>query len=203
VGFIEAMGIANIFDLAVANKVMAMAEDSRAQIAFNVSGATIASPNSFGMLAAILARRRKLANQILIEITETSSITDLEIAGKAIASLRAMGYRVGLDDFGAGATSVNYLHAMPVDFVKFDAAFVKKIGASARDDALLAGLVKLCRELGVQTIAECVESAPLAQAAQELGFDAAQGRHIGPPLPEIPAAPVGIGKRQGVRESWG
>lgn len=203
VQFIEAMGIVNVFDLAVANKVLAMVEQTGAHIAFNVSGATIASPNSFGLLAGILARRRRFAPQTLIEVTETAAITDLENAGKAIASLRAMGYRVGLDDFGAGATSVNYLHAMPVDFVKFDGAFVKKIGGSSRDDALLSGLVKLCRELGVQTIAECVESEHLAKAALALGFDAGQGRHLGSPLPEIPAVPVPLGKRKGVQESWG
>ena len=203
VQFIEATGIANVLDLAVANKVLAVIEQTGAHIAFNVSGATIASPASFGLLAGILARRRRFAPQTLIEITETSAITDLENAGKAIASLRAMGYRVGLDDFGAGTTSVNYLHAMPVDFVKFDGAFVKKIGGSSRDDALLAGLVKLCRELGVQTVAECIESEQIAKAALALGFDAGQGRHLGAPLPEIPAAPAALGKRRGVQESWG
>jgi hypothetical protein len=115
---------------------------------FNVSGATIALPPSFGMLAAILAKRRKLAPRTLIEITETAAIADLESAGKAIASLRAMGYRVGLDDFGAGAASVNYLHAFQVDFVKFAGALIVKIGNSKRDDALVAGLAKLCGEMG-------------------------------------------------------
>jgi EAL domain-containing protein (putative c-di-GMP-specific phosphodiesterase class I) len=201
--FIEAMGIANVFDLAVANKALAMVEETGAQIAFNVSGATIASPASFGMLAAILARRRKLAPLTLIEITETTTITDLEGAGKAIAALRAMGYRVGLDDFGAGAASVNYLHAMPVDFVKFDGGLVKKIGGSARDDALLSGLAKLCREMGVHTIAECIESDALAKAALALGFEAGQGRHIGAPAKEIPQGQAPLRRRQGLQESWG
>ncbi len=64
----------------------------------------------------------------MIEITETATIHDLEAAGKAIQVLRDMGFRVGLDDFGAGAASVNYLHAFPVDFVKFDGAMIQKIG---------------------------------------------------------------------------
>lgn len=201
--FIEAMGIASAFDLAVASKVLAVIGETGAQIAFNVSGATIASPASFGLLAAILARARKLAPKTLIEITETASITDLESAGKAIAGLRAMGFRVGLDDFGAGAASVNYLHAMPVDFVKFDGGLVKKIGASTRDDALLSGLAKLCREMGVHTIAECIESEQAAKAALALGFEAGQGRYIGAPLLEIPDARVAPKRRRGVTESWG
>jgi EAL domain-containing protein (putative c-di-GMP-specific phosphodiesterase class I) len=204
VKFIEALGIANVFDLAVASKVLDLVEgQSGAHIAFNVSGATIASPSSFGMLAGILTKRRKLAPRTLIEITETAAIADLESAGKAIGSLRDMGYRVGLDDFGAGAASINYLHAFPVDFVKFDGAMLKKIGSSKRDDALLAGLAKLWAEMGVTTIAEWIETEAMAKSARELGFQHGQGKWLGAPLAELPAAPVAAARRKGVTESWG
>ncbi|MES2472754.1 MAG: EAL domain-containing protein, partial [Pseudomonadota bacterium] len=197
VKFIEALGIANAFDLAIATKVLDMIEQADVHVAFNISGATIASPASFGMLAEILARRRKLAPRTLIEITETVGITDLESAGKAIAALRKMGYRVGLDDFGAGSASINYLHAFQVDFVKFDGAMVVKMGSSPRHDALLSGLVKLCRDLGVTTIAEWIESKDMAGRATEMGFHHGQGKWLGPPILEI-AAPAG--RRQA---SWG
>jgi len=204
VKFIEALGIANAFDLAVASKVLDLVEDqSHAHIAFNVSGATIASPSSFGMLAGILTKRRKLAPRTLIEITETAAIADLENAGKAIDALRALGYRVGLDDFGAGAASINYLHAFQVDFVKFDGAMIKKIGSSKRDDALLAGLAKLCGEMGVTTIAEWIETEDMAKAARALGFQHGQGKWLGAPLAQLPAAPATVAKRKGVTESWG
>ena len=204
VAFIEALGIANAFDLAVASKVLNLVEmQSGAHIAFNVSGATIASPSSFGMLAAILAKGRKMAPRLLIEITETAAIADLENAGKAIGALREMGYRVGLDDFGAGSASLNYLHAFQVDFVKFDGAMIKKIGSSKRDDALLAGLAKLCGEMGVTTIAEWIESEDMAKAARTLGFQHGQGRWLGAPVLELPAAPVASARRKGVTESWG
>jgi EAL domain-containing protein (putative c-di-GMP-specific phosphodiesterase class I) len=204
VKFIEALGISNAFDLAVASKVLDLIEDqSGAHIAFNISGATIASASSFGMLAGILAKRRKLAPRTLIEITETAAIADLESAGKAIASLRAMGYRVGLDDFGAGSASINYLHAFQVDFVKFDGAMIKKIGSSKRDDALLSGLAKLCGEMGVTTIAEWIETEAMAKSARELGFQHGQGKWLGAPLAQLPAAPTAMAKRKGVTESWG
>ena len=183
VKFIEALGIANAFDLAVASKVLDLVEgQSSAHIAFNVSGATIASPSSFGMLAGILTKRRKLAPRTLIEITETAAIADLENAGKAIAALRALGYRVGLDDFGAGSASINYLHAFQVDFVKFDGAMIKKIGSSKRDDALLAGLAKLCGEMGVTTIAEWIESEAMANARPRSGLSAWSGQMAGGPV---------------------
>ena len=203
VKFIEALGIANAFDLAVADKVLTMIEGCDCHIAFNVSGATISSPASFGVLASMLARRRKLAPPTLIEITETSAITDLDSAGKAIAAIRAMGYRVGLDDFGAGAASMNYLHAFPVDFVKFDGALVQKIGTSVRDDALLSGMARLCGELGVTTIAEWIENEAMAKAALALGFDHGQGRFLGAPQLDLPGSLRPLGKRKGVQESWG
>ncbi len=154
------------------------------------------------MLAAMLAKRRNLAPSLLIEITETSAIQDLESAAKAVAALRDMGYRVGLDDFGAGAASINYLHAFNVDFVKFDGSLIKGIGTSKRDDALLGGLTKLCAELGVSTIAECIESEEMAQAAAVLGFDKGQGKHLGAPSLEIQTQ-LTPAKRKGVKESWG
>ncbi len=197
VKFIEALGIANAFDLAIATKVLDVIEQADVHVAFNVSGATIASPASFGMLAEILARRRKVASRTLIEITETAAIVDLESAGKAIAALRNMGYRVGLDDFGAGSASINYLHAFQVDFVKFDGAMVVKMGSSPRHDALLAGLVKLCRDLGVTTIAEWIESRDMAGRASEMGFHHGQGKWLGPPVLDILAPPS---RRQA---SWG
>jgi EAL domain-containing protein (putative c-di-GMP-specific phosphodiesterase class I) len=203
VQFMEALGVAGALDLAVANKVMSLVEQlPDVHIAFNVSADTIANPASFGVLAGMLAKRRKLAPRLLIEITETANIGNLEIAGKAIAGLHEMGYRVGLDDFGAGAASLNYLHAFSVDFVKFDGKLIHQIGQSQRDDALLAGLAKLCAEMKVDTIAEWIESETMAKAALGLGFRHGQGRWMGPPLAEIPI-PQPVGKRKGVRESWG
>jgi EAL domain-containing protein (putative c-di-GMP-specific phosphodiesterase class I) len=202
--FMEALGIAGALDLAVANKVMSLVDQlPDVRVAFNVSADTIANPASFGVLAGMLAKRRRLAPRLLIEITETANIGNLESAGKAIAALREMGYRVGLDDFGAGAASLNYLHAFAVDFVKFDGKLIHQIGQSQRDDALLAGLAKLCGEMKVDTIAEWIESEAMAKAALGLGFRHGQGRWMGPPLAEIPIAQPPVGKRKGVREGWG
>lgn len=204
VKFIEALGVADAFDLAVANKVMSLLEQRPdVQIAFNISGATLASAPSFSVLAGMLARRLKLAPRTLIEITETVGLTDLESAGKAIAVLREMGYRVGLDDFGAGAASVNYLHAFQVDFVKFDGAMIMKMGKSPREDALLTGLAKLCDDLKVTTIAEWIEDEAMANAARALGFHHGQGKWLGAPATDIPLASVQTGKRKGIVESWG
>ncbi|MEJ0027028.1 MAG: EAL domain-containing protein [Rhizomicrobium sp.] len=207
IGMMEALGVSDAFDLAVAVKVLAVAESRAAHgqsIAFNISGKTICSPSNFGLLAGLLARKRALAGKLLVEITESAQIASLDDAAKGVAALRALGYRVGIDDFGAGAASLTYLHAMPVDFVKFDGSLIAKLGRSKRDDVLLAGMVKLCRELGVATVAEKIESAEQGAAAKAMGFDLGQGYFYGKAAAEIPAPQVTIAaKRKGVQESWG
>ena len=200
--FTEALGIANIFDLAVANKVLGLVEQQAGHLAFTISGASIAAPASFGMLAAILAKRRKLAPRTLIGIAEIAAMDDLQNAGHAIAALRAMGYRVGLNEFGVGAASVSFLQALQVDFVTFDGALIQKIGSSKRDDGLLAGLAKLCSEMGVTTIAAGIQTEAMAKSVRAMGFHQGCGKWLGAPLKEIPAAPMAVGKRQGVKESW-
>ncbi|MEI9991012.1 MAG: EAL domain-containing protein [Rhizomicrobium sp.] len=206
IAMMEALGVSDAFDLAVAIKVLGIAESRAAHgqsVAFNISGKTICAPSNFGLLAGLLARKRALAGKLLIEVTESSEVTNLDDAAKGVAALRALGYRVGIDDFGAGAASLTYLHAMPVDFVKFDSALIAKLGQSKRDDVLLAGLVKLCRELGVTTIAERIETAEQGAAAKAMGFDLGQGYLYGKPAAELPVPQVTFAaKRKGIQESW-
>ena len=79
---------------------------------------------------------------------------------------------------------------------------IKKIGSSQRDDALLAGLAKLCADMKVATIAEWIEDESMAKAARALGFQHGQGQHFGMGAPSIPYE-MAVGKRRGIRESWG
>ncbi|MEI9997034.1 MAG: EAL domain-containing protein [Rhizomicrobium sp.] len=205
--FIEALGISDAFDLAVAAKIVAVVEAKTSrdqQIAFNLSGRTICTPSNFGLLAGLLARKRALSGRLLIEITESAEIADLDAAAKAVAALRELGFRVGLDDFGAGAASLTYLHALPVDFVKFDGRLIAKLGQSRRDDVLLGGMVKLCAELGIVTVAEFLETAEQVSAAKAMGFDLGQGFYFGAGTEDIPAPGVKVAaKRKGVKEVWG
>jgi len=153
----------------------------------------------------MLARKRALAPRLMIEITESSEIVDLVAANKAVQTLRAMGFRVGLDDFGAGAASLQYLHGLTVDFVKFDGSLVKKIGRSKRDETLLIGVINLCRELGVHTVAEFLETPDQVARAKEMGFDLGQGHYFGAAGQSLSMASPTVRKlkRKGVQEVWG
>jgi EAL domain-containing protein (putative c-di-GMP-specific phosphodiesterase class I) len=162
------------------------------------------------MIAGILAKKRKCAARVIVEITETTEITDLKNADVAIQTLRGLGYRVGLDDFGAGAASFQYLQNFGVDFVKFDAALIRKIGVSKREDTLLSGLLQMCRALNVETIAEGIEDEKMLNEVRELGFDLGQGYYFGRGVngfAEAQAAYQSKGaksvKRRGIRENWG
>jgi EAL domain-containing protein (putative c-di-GMP-specific phosphodiesterase class I) len=107
-----------------------------------------------------------------------------------------------------GAASLQYLHGFQVDFVKLDGSLVKKLGTSPREDTMLKGVVRLCNELGIETIAECIENADLRTRAIDVGFDYGQGHHLGKPAPAVAATKSPskfrrLGKREGVQVSWG
>ena len=207
VAFAEALGISNAFDVAIAVKVLDEAShNAQLRVAFNLSGSTISTPTAFGMVAGLLASKRALADRVHIEITETAEMDDLVRANQAIQALRAMGYKVGIDDFGAGAASFQYLHSFDVDFIKFDAALIKSLGKVRREEMLVSGLVRLCGELGVTTIAEGIENADMLKRTRAIGFDLGQGYYFGKPAanpPEPLAAGMQRGKRKGVQTSWG
>lgn len=207
--FAEEVGIADSLDLAVAVKVFAFIERGLhygAPIAMNVSGRSIASAASFAVLAGLLEKKKAAAKQVLIEITESSEMPDLTQADKAIQAIRALGYRVGIDDFGAGAASMHYLHGLAVDFVKFDGGMIQRLGTSARDDALLKGVLSTCADLKSKTIAEWIDSEERLKRCIALGFNLGQGRLFGEPLHELPnpnsAANRNL-RRAGAKEMWG
>ena len=204
VAFAEQLGISDAFDVAVANKVLQeTAANREVQISLNLSGLSLCSPSTFGVIAGLLAARRVLAGRVRIELTESSQISDLATANAAVQALRALGYQVGLDDFGAGASSFQYLHAFDVDFVKFDGSLVRNLGRSKREDTLVEGLVKLCGELGVATVAEGIEDAAIFERVRGFGFDYGQGYHLGKPaVKALPTPATRLGKRQGAKLTW-
>jgi EAL domain-containing protein (putative c-di-GMP-specific phosphodiesterase class I) len=144
---------------------------------------------------------------LLLEITETKRLDDLETAARSIDALREAGFLVCLDDFGAGAASLDYLRALSVDFVKFDGRFIRDLAEGGRDAVLLKHLVKLCEELGVQTVAEVVETRATADVARKLGVVFGQGWVFGKPGPTLSSSQtrpsVAALRRSGMVETWG
>ena len=166
VKFIEALGIANALDLAVASKVMNVVEQTATRMSPSTSPATPSpTPPASACWPACWPSAASWRRALLIEITETAAIADLEARRQGDRGAARHGLSRGAGRFRRRRRLVNYLHAFQVDFVKFDGAMIQKIGTSPRDDALLAGLAKLCGEMGVTTIAEWIESEAMAKAA--------------------------------------
>lgn len=188
----ESLGMADAFDLLVCR--MAIAELVRrgdgwsGALAVNLSARSLQMAGFVDSLMGLLAAQAALPLRLSFEVTESAGIRDFAAVDRSIQALRRSGYRVCLDDFGADATSMRYLQAVGVDFVKFDGSYVRRAGRSARDFALLKAMVALCRDLGLAIIAGRVETQAQAALLRDLGVDYGQGHHFARPGPE-PAMP--------------
>jgi EAL domain-containing protein (putative c-di-GMP-specific phosphodiesterase class I) len=122
---------------------------------------------------------------IVFEILERDAIGDMNNMRKFLTKLRDKGFAFALDDFGSGYNSFHYLRELRFDYVKIDGAFVRNILNSDVDYALVHNLSNLCRDIGIQTIAEFVENEGIFFALRSMGIDYAQGYSLGMPLPEM------------------
>jgi diguanylate cyclase (GGDEF)-like protein/PAS domain S-box-containing protein len=118
---------------------------------------------------------------LILEITETTAIGNIEVARQFAERLSRLGCRFALDDFGAGFSSFFYLKHLPADYLKIDGEFVRNIQHDPSDRALVQSMVDISRNLGKQTIAEWVDSAETEALLKEIGVDFAQGFHVGEP----------------------
>jgi len=186
--FAEEIGMIERLDLAIAKKAIDRLRASPPSIALavNVSGRSIENTVFLRVFLEMLEANRDLAPRLKIELTESAELKRLDEVDKVVQRLRGDGFKVCLDDFGAGAASFQYLQALRVDVVKIDGAYVKRIGQSKRDEVMLGGLVRLCDELGIQTVAEFVETKAQADVLRAMGVGLGQGWLFGKPLADLP-----------------
>jgi diguanylate cyclase len=151
-------------------------------VSVNFCPSALQDPGAVGSLRAAVARHDLPPAALVVEITENGP-ADLAHLGAAVAVLRAAGFGVAIDDFGAGNTSMAYLHQLPASIVKIDRALVAIPGA-LRAGGLLATIVSVCHSLGRLTVAEGAETGAQATALRALGCDAVQGYVYSRPLTE-------------------
>lgn len=190
----EEVGVIPTFDLAVAERSLMTIEAAKkigpfTPIAINVSGHSISDPHFCEDLKKILTKTIGTEEHLSLEITESAEITDLQGVNEAIQRFRHIGFKVALDDFGAGAASFDYLNSFDVDTVKFDGPVVKRAVATKKGKAFLASMATLCHEIEVETIAEMVEDKALADFLGQCGIELGQGWHFGKPMPTEEAFP--------------
>lgn len=203
----EELGLIEDFDLAVAEKALTQLRQpgfGLVKAAVNVSGVSLADDRYVDGLLRMTAPAPDVRKRIMVEITETAGVADLEGADRRLKALRDAGIKVCLDDYGVGAASLTYLRKLSVDVLKLDGCFVREIETDRKVHTLAAHLLELCRDLKIATVAEMVETEGQAAAMKALGVDFGQGWLYGRPT-ETPviAAPVGAARRKGEVVGWG
>ncbi|MFY8162748.1 MAG: EAL domain-containing protein, partial [Brevundimonas sp.] len=204
----EELGLIEGFDLAVVEKTLQQLRRpgfGLTKIAVNVSGASLGSDGYADGLLRLTASTPDIRKRILIEVTETAAVADIEAAARRLSGLRRAGIRVCLDDFGVGAASLDYLHRLPADTVKIDGRFVRDIVSDQRARDLVSHLVELCADLKMATIAEMIETEEQKAAIRALGVGYGQGWLFGRPAAEpTTAGPSAVtARRVGAVEGWG
>jgi len=155
------------------------------RLSINISAQTLEDEGLASYIIKLANEYRVSPTSILFEITETSAIANLEIAGRFIAALHGLGFRFALDDFGSGFCSFSHLKYLPVDEIKIDGIFVQGLLNDSVDRAIISSVVQIGNSVGKKTVAEFVENAEILLELKRLGVDAAQGIYIDKPRSEI------------------
>jgi EAL domain-containing protein (putative c-di-GMP-specific phosphodiesterase class I) len=143
----------------------------------NVSSKLFADATLVGELKSILASTGMKASSLKLEITESAFINDMAAARVTLDHAQAMGIEWSLDDFGTGYSSLSHLHGLQIDTVKIDRSFVSRIGVERHGAEMVRAIVALAHTLGMDVVAEGVETAEHATRLIELGCESAQGFH--------------------------
>jgi diguanylate cyclase len=130
-----------------------------------------------------LTRVAPKVHTLALDITEGVLINASEDNVRTLDALKRMGIRLELDDFGTGYSSLSYLKHFPLDGVKIDKSFVEGLGEDTTDKAVVRTIIDLCHTLGLEVVAEGIETSEQAAMLRAMGCDSGQGYYFGRPLP--------------------
>lgn len=190
VHFAEQVGMVREFDIAMCRRVIAWLEraykaDQSYSVAVNLSGRSFGSIEFVAELHALLKQHDWLKGRLLFEITESANIANLVQTNAVIQSLRNAGFRVCLDDFGAGESAFHYLRAFDIDMVKIDGSYVRDALAQPKNRYFLKAIAGLCTDLKIDTIAEMIEQEKTIALVRACGVKFGQGYFFGRPSLDI------------------
>jgi diguanylate cyclase (GGDEF)-like protein len=158
------------------------------QVAVNLASATLVDPRLLPTVRAALSHNKLAPDRLILEIIESRSLVDLPGVVERLMELRQLGVRISLDDFGTGFSTLAWLRTLPVDQIKIDRSFTMDL-PGARALALVKGVLALARELGIEVIAEGVETIDQLDALRDAGCLLVQGYLLGRPEPVEPVVP--------------
>ncbi len=151
-------------------------------LTLNVSGLTPGNHDWLVALHRLTGGRRQITERLTIEITETAAINDIDQTVAFVDTLKELGCRVAIDDFGAGYTSFKNLKLLDIDMVKIDGAFIKNLTRDSHDVVFIRTLRDLAVTFGLEVVAEWVTNEEAIEILKELGIEYMQGFYCGEPL---------------------
>jgi diguanylate cyclase (GGDEF)-like protein len=163
-------------------------DDPEVTISVNVSGRQLQDPEFVTIVVDILERTGLTPDRLCLEITESVLIEDGEKAAQRLSQLRRLGVHVALDDFGTGFSSLSYLHRFPVDIVKIDRSFVEGLGTDEDSRVIVSAIMSMTSALGVDVVAEGVETLAQMEQLIAIGSRTAQGFYFSRPLDQAAMA---------------
>lgn len=197
----ERMGLMHKIDFYVVERAIEFlanlpSSQKHVEIAVNLSTGAFMNSELLSLVREKLELTWVDASRLMFEITETSAVTNYQQTRGLISSLRGLGCRFALDDFGAGFCSFEYLKNFPVDHVKIDGQFVRNLPRDETDQVLVRSMTDIAHKLGKRVVAEYVDSAETLALLRQFGVDYGQGYFFGPPAPRLLDQPPEMDFRQ-------
>jgi diguanylate cyclase (GGDEF)-like protein/PAS domain S-box-containing protein len=179
---IEQLGMARALDRYVLDMAVdELREAPDTTLAINISGLTASDQSWLRALISAIRSTPQIAPRLVVEITETAALHDIEESARFVNVVRDLGCKVAIDDFGAGFTSFRHLKALTVDMVKIDGSFVLNLSRNIDNQLFVRNLMGLASTFGLETVAEFVENAEDADFLLKAGVGLLQGYYFGRP----------------------
>jgi len=152
-------------------------------VAVNLSAVQFKSPDLIDRIAAVMAETGIRPDQLELELTESALVEQPDEVVRVLERLRGLGCGISIDDFGTGYSSLSYLKAFPVSVLKIDRSFVQDLADDSGDRAIAQSVVNMADNLGMQTVAEGVETPEQQEILKQIGCTFVQGFMYARPLP--------------------
>ena len=188
VSIAEELGLIRIVDRHTLSLVLdTLKTHPNAHLSVNVSQDTVLDPDWLSELATGLAAIDGAAKRLIVEITESMAVTELNETRRFLENIKAIGCRVAIDDFGAGFTSFSNLKQLPVDIIKLDGSFAVNLVGNEENQAFVKALLALAKVFDIETVVEWVEDTQTSQLLNDWKVDYQQGHQYGRPQMYLPS----------------
>ncbi|MFC4600933.1 EAL domain-containing protein [Cohnella hongkongensis] len=152
-------------------------------VAVNLSARQFRAADLVSSFRNIVTRTPCDPQQIVIEITESSSMSDIESVLPVLRAFKSLGFRIAIDDFGKGYSALGYMKQFPIDILKIDKSFVRELTCDRKSAVIAKAVIEMARGMDLRVVAEGVETAEQLEKLRSMNCDIVQGFFIDPPMP--------------------